>query len=113
MCEELAKDEVNEAASSVNDKGIMETEITANLPLELASLYIGDSKQISDVVKDLRYFMGKAQARPVFILTGVMSGKVFDQVCWKDLWSTLNKKPQMYQLWFIKQGSGYCGTGKF
>ena len=53
MCDELAKDAVNEASLAVNDKGIMEIEITANLPLELASLYIGDSKQTSDVVKDL------------------------------------------------------------
>ena len=51
--DKLAKDAVNEAALAVNEAGIMEIEITANLPMELASLYIGNSKQTSDVAKDL------------------------------------------------------------
>ena len=41
-----------------------------------------------------------------------MSGEAFDRVCWPDLKRTLDTKPRMYQLWYAKQGSGYCGTGK-
>ena len=52
VCDELAKDAVNEAASAINEAGVMEIEITGNLPLELASLYIGDNKQTSDVAKE-------------------------------------------------------------
>ena len=41
-----------------------------------------------------------------------MDHATFDSVAWPDVRRTLDRKPWMYQLWFIKQGSGYCGTGE-
>jgi len=46
------------------------------------------------------------------IETGVMTAEAFDLVQWDDIRSALEQKPRMYQLWYAKQGSGYCGTGK-
>ena len=41
-----------------------------------------------------------------------MSPKVFDYMSWKDISQVLATKPRMYQLWYGKQCSGYCGTSQ-
>ena len=41
-----------------------------------------------------------------------MPAEVFDSVAWDDIRRALANKPKMYQLWYGKQVSGYCGTGE-
>ena len=112
ICDDLAKDAVKEARVALDDEGFMKDLRTDRLPLELASLMIGTTKQTTDVAKDLRYLIGKSRAKPLMTETGVMSAEAFDLVQWDDLRRALDSKPRMYQLWYAKQGSGYCGTGK-
>ena len=112
VCDDMAKDAVKESRVALDDDGLMKDSRTDRLPLELASLMIGTTKQTTDVAKDLRYLIGKSRAKPLMTETGVMSADAFDLVQWDDLRRALDGKPRMYQLWYAKQGSGYCGTGK-
>ena len=97
---------------ALNDEGFTKITRTDRLPLELASLMIGTTKQTTDVAKNLRYLIGKSRAKPLMTKTGVLSAEAFDLVRWDDFRRALDNKPRMYQLWYAKQGSGYCGTGK-
>ena len=40
-----------------------------------------------------------------------MDNDIFEAVAWDDIRRTIDKTLKMYQLWYGKQGSGYCGTG--
>ena len=40
-----------------------------------------------------------------------MDSDTFDSVEWNDVTKCLQKKPRMFQLWYSKQYSGFCGTG--
>ena len=80
VCDDMAKDAVKEASFAINNDGLMKDNRTNSLPLELASLMIGTTKQTTDVSKKLRYLIGKAKAKPLMIKTGVMSGKAFELV---------------------------------
>ena len=112
ICDDLAKDAVKESRVALDDEGFMKDSRTDRLPLELASLMIGTPKQTTDVAKDLRYLIGKSRAKPLMTKTGVLSAEAFDLLRLDDLRRALDSKPRMYQLWYAKQGSGYCGTGK-
>ena len=79
--------------------------------MELACLYIDGEKQTTDVAKGLRYQIGRRAARHFFQEEGIMDNKTFDMVAWEDVRSALESKPRMYQLWYGKQCSGYCGMG--
>jgi hypothetical protein len=41
-----------------------------------------------------------------------MENATFDSICCVDLQSLLWNCPKMYQLWFVKQCSGFCGMGQ-
>jgi len=69
-------------------------------------------KQTSDIIKELRYQIGRAQARQFYADEKIMDNATFDSISWLDLRSLLSKRPKMYQLWFSKQCSGFCGTGQ-
>ena len=65
----------------------------------------------------MRYYIGKATSQEFYATPNsrgkkIMDKKTFDTVTWGDIRDTLALKPKMYQLWFGKQGSDHCGTGK-
>jgi len=108
-CDDLAKEAITAVILDNNARG---TEGRQPLPLEQARVYLGDEKQTTDLAKTLRFHVGRAQARDFYASEDVMTNATFDTVCWEDLHHTLEKKPKMYQLWYGKQGSGFCGTGE-
>ena len=108
-CDDLAKAAVIEAVFDRTYGGIG---LPQPLPLEVARVYIAGNKQTTDLSKALRFHVGKAQARQFCIDERLMEGREFDEVDWENLNDIIQCKPRMYQLWFGKQGSGYCGTGK-
>ena len=63
-----------------DDDRLMKDNQMDRLPLELASLMIGTTKQTTDISKDLCYLIGKARAKPLMIETGVMSTEAFELV---------------------------------
>ena len=82
------------------------------LPLEDACVFINDVKQTTDVAKDLRFHIGRQTVKKLYAKLNLMDNDAFDSVAWDDIRSTLDKTPKMYQLWYSKQGYGYCGTGE-
>ena len=89
----------------------------ATLPLESASIFIGENKQTSDLTKGLRYYIGKATAEEFYAKPNpkgqnIMDNETFKIVMREDLQDTLALKPKMNQLRFSKQGSDHCGMGK-
>ena len=43
---------------------------------------------------------------------GLMPAQAFDEVDWEAIRLMLAGKPKMYNQWYSKQCSGWCGTGK-
>ena len=85
---------------------------TVHLPLEAAVVVINEEKQTADFAKDLRYYIGKERAKKFYDGEGLMSPAIFDTVAWEPLRELLERRPQMFRLWYAKQCSGYCGTGQ-
>ena len=98
---------------------------TYRLPRESVAVYVEGLKQTSDVAKDVRYVLGKAEAmdfytRPVNAKDdsgrrksggGLGWSKAsFNAVAWGELDATLDSKGQMYKQWLCKQSTGFCGT---
>ena len=106
ICDDLAKDAVVHGIFN----GVEEFQ---RLPLESAWVLIKGEKQTTDISKNLRFSIGQHNAKAYFEKKGILSADAFEQVAWDDLNRFLNRKPSMYQLWYGKQGSGYCGTGKW
>ena len=80
------------------------------LPLEAAYMYIGDEKHTTDLSKTLRYHIRRAQAKQFYLEKQIMGEESFESVSWEDVRDDMNGKGRMYQIWYGKQGSGYCGT---
>ena len=109
VCDELAKGAVIRAAMSTN------IEKHPILPLEQATVYLCGEKQTTDITKGLRYHIGRAQAKQLYLERerNAMSAEEFEDVAWEDLRNFHKGKPMMYSLWYGKQCSGYCGTGEW
>ncbi|KAK1748959.1 hypothetical protein QTG54_000898 [Skeletonema marinoi] len=107
-CDLRAKHAVQQA---IADDASFRTTIYS-LPLEQASVFFDGSKQTSDIAKELRYQIGRRNARQFYQDEKIMDNSTFDSIAWADLRSLLEKRPKMYQLWYGKQCSGFCGTGQ-
>ena len=82
------------------------------LPLEDACVFINDVKQTTDVAKDLHFHISRQAAKKLYAELNLMDNDTFDSIAWDDIRSTLDNTPKMYQIWYGKQGYGYCGTSK-
>lgn len=107
-CDRRAKEAVQKA---IQEETLTRTTIY-RLPMEAAAVFINGIKQTFDLAKELRYQIGKTKARQFYADEKIMDSTTFDSICWEDLRSLLSKRPKMYQLWFAKQFSGFCGTGQ-
>ncbi len=76
---------------------------TLHLPLEAAVVVINEEKQTADFVRRAKKFHDDE---------GLMSPAIFETVAWEPLRELLERRPQMFRLWYAKQCSGYCGTGQ-
>jgi hypothetical protein len=106
-CDRRAKRAIRDAWSRKMER----QSIIYTLPMEAAAVYIEGEKQTTDIAKALRYNIGKANARRFYADEKIMANEIFDSVVWEDLRKTLQGRPRMYQLWYGKQCSGYCGVG--
>ena len=119
LCDTLAKEAVTMSLADLTPP------TTYRLPRESVAVYVEGLKQTSDVAKDVRYVLGKAEAmdfytRPVNAKDdsgrrksggGLGWSKAsFNAVAWGELDATLDSKGQMYKQWLCKQSTGFCGT---
>lgn len=106
-CDLRAKRAVKNACSRKGER----SSTIYSLPMESAAVYIEGEKQTTDIAKALRYHIGKANARRFYADEKIMDNETFDSVTWEDLRNLLQRRPKMYQLWYGKQCSGFCGVG--
>jgi hypothetical protein len=115
VCDDLAKKAVRRSFATP-----LPREGPYILPMEKAAVIINGEKLTSDVSKEVRYVLGKADAERFYTATpkarGVPGGGLgwssdrFHQVAWDSLHDVLERKPDMFQLWLTKQSSGMCAT---
>eukprot|EP00985_Skeletonema_marinoi_P027437 scaffold22500_cov157-Skeletonema_marinoi.AAC.1 len=87
----LAKHAVQQA---IADDASFRTTIYS-LPLEQASVFFDGSKQTSDIAKELRYQIGRRNARQFYQDEKIMDNSTFDSIAWADLRSILEKRPKI------------------
>ena len=85
------------------------------LPLEAACVFVEGVKQTTDVGKDLKHVIARQEARDFYATKfnegkGLMPQEAFDSVDWDAVKLVLACKPKMYNIWYSKQCSGWCGT---
>ena len=95
------------------------------LPTESAAVCVEGIKQTSNLSKNVRLVLGRADAKSFYTTPMGSRDKnekpskqgglgwthaSFDAVDWDILDATLATKPHMYQEWLSKQSSGFCGT---
>ena len=55
-------------------------------------------KQTTDMAKGLHHFIGKEQAKEVYMEEEIMDPTTFNSVNWENFQDSLTLKPKMYQL---------------
>ena len=120
ICDSLAKTAVQESLHCFDHRTRKQV-----LPCESAAVFVGGSKQTSDVARDVRFALGYSDAEAFYTTplgptdsngnrhknSGLgWSREAFRAVDWEALDATLHKKTQMYKQWLAKQCSGFCGT---
>ena len=126
-CNGLAKDTITKHILEVNKRQL--EVLTAGkrykpepydkyrLPLEAACVYVEGVKQTTEVGKGLKHAIGRQEAKAFYaalfeVDKGLMPPEAFETVDWDTLKLSLSSKPKMYNIWYSKQCSGWCGTGK-
>ena len=66
---------------------------------------------MTDTAKGLHHDIGKRVTRSFNQSEYILPPEIFDTVACKDTQLAQQSKPSMYELWYRKQCSGYCGTG--
>jgi hypothetical protein len=117
ICDILAKQAVQSAITNPHKRCATQQ----LLPREQAALIIDGSKQTTDVSTDLRFYLGKKEARRFFTKPRQLrggsnagglgwNGERFDSIDWKSLNAVITNKPDMYGVWLSKQTIGICAT---
>jgi hypothetical protein len=117
MCDQLAKQAVQASVERTTPR-IPHMQL---LPREQAALVIDGQKQTTDTATDLRFYLGKVEARRFFTKATLTRGTTnsgglgwsvarFDCVEWDILIDVIASKPEMYGIWLAKQTNGSCAT---
>ena len=113
LCDTKAKEAIEKYIDGEGVyRGISANLESHTLPLEAARVFVNGIKQTTDIKKGLKRDIGRTQAREFYKRKNLLSEEVFDVVDWDAIELSLKGKPKMYNLWYGKQGSGWCGTNK-
>jgi hypothetical protein len=82
------------------------------LPLESVALFYNGSKISGECGREIRFQIGKIEARTFYINQLGWYATTFDNVDWESRNSALHGKPDMFKMWLFKQYSSFCATGK-
>lgn len=108
-CDIIAKEAVH--------RGIHECPTTVGisrqkLPLESAAIFYEGNKIVGECGHELRFQIGKQEARSFYISQLGWYASTFDNVDWASRDRALSDKPDMFKMWLFKQSSTFCATGK-
>jgi hypothetical protein len=106
-CDTLAKSAVSRSLEHEHHH----TSIGQLLPKESVGLYIHNRKITSDPANELRYLLGKTEAKRFLIENQGWTETTFEDTGWDWLHKVLASKPVMFRLWLSKQHSNFCATG--
>ena len=106
MCDALAKGAVTEGMTSDRD------ETTQLLPREQVALFMDGKKQISNCSSAIRFLIGLQGAHDLYVGELGWPSATFSMVDWPRLYAVIESKGRLYQNWYAKQVSGFCGTQK-
>ena len=109
QCDLLAKAAVTRARNNIHSGKVQSNRM---LPLESATIYVDETKLTSDPTKDLRYHIGKHQARIFHIQELGWDATTFDGTCWDSLHAALSQKSERFALWLTKQTSNFSASRK-
>jgi len=113
-CDRWAKTAIKEYICSRGMRSVGSiTRDLQSLPLESARVYLEGIKQTTDITKGLRKTLGSARAKEFYVKKGIFDKMTFDSIDWEATASVLKGKPQMYNVWYGKQCSDVCATGKW
>jgi len=108
-CDSLAKEAVHRGILECPDQ----TEINRQLlPLESAAVFYDGRKISGECGSEIRFQIGKVEARRVYVRQVGWHAQVFDNIDWKARDKALEGKPDMFKQWLFKQSSGFCASGK-
>lgn len=117
-CDHLAKGAVHRRLSA--SIGNISSPHKQLLPLEKAAIFVnGGEKLTSDVGEEIRFYLGKEEARAFYTAPNTKEGKGlgwsamrFNAVDWRAINDCLATKSDMFGLWLSKQVAGVCATRK-
>jgi hypothetical protein len=107
----------NELAKYAVSRGIIECPQVVStdrqrLPLESVALFYNGSKISGECGREIRFQIGKVEARTFYITQLGWYATAFDNVDWELRDKALHGKPDMFKMWLFKQVSSFCATGK-
>eukprot|EP00956_Cyclotella_meneghiniana_P045868 scaffold388458_cov96-Cyclotella_meneghiniana.AAC.1 len=82
------------------------------LPMQSVAVFHGGQKIIGECGSEIRYQIGKVEARDFYINKLGWYAAVFDNVDWAARDKVLSRKPDMFRMWVVKQSSGFISSGK-
>ena len=82
------------------------------LPLETTAIFYEGQKIVGECGSEVRFQIGKQEARQYYITQLGWYAATFDNVDWKSRDKALCDKPDMFKMWLCKQSSSFCATGK-
>jgi hypothetical protein len=75
-------------------------------------LFYNGSKISGECGREIRFQIGKVEARSFYITQLGWYATAFDNVDWETRDKALHGKPDMFKMWLFKQSSSFCATGK-
>eukprot|EP00956_Cyclotella_meneghiniana_P007581 scaffold10213_cov100-Cyclotella_meneghiniana.AAC.2 len=108
-CDELAKQAVKRGIHFSHIASPMTRQM---LPMETVAVFHGGQKISGECGSEIRYQIGKVEARDFYITKLGWYAAVFDNVDWTARDKVLSRKPDMFRMWVFKQSSGFISSGK-
>eukprot|EP00956_Cyclotella_meneghiniana_P022163 scaffold41439_cov51-Cyclotella_meneghiniana.AAC.1 len=108
-CDELAKQAVKKGIHFSHIASPMTQQM---LPMELVAVFHSVQKISGECGSEIRYQIGKVEARDFYITKLGWYAAVFDNVDWTARDKVLSRKPDMFRMWVFKQSSGFISSGK-
>eukprot|EP00956_Cyclotella_meneghiniana_P033717 scaffold98469_cov63-Cyclotella_meneghiniana.AAC.14 len=108
-CDILAKEAVHHGIRECPEQTSTQRQL---LPMESTAIFYDGCKISGECGSEIRFQIGKVEARRVYVTQLGWHAQVFDNINWKARDRALEGKPDMFKQWLFKQSSTFCASGK-